>query len=312
MHSIDAHQATNLLPQLAAFAAVVEAGSFSGAARRAGVGKTLLSRRVQALERSLGVRLLNRTTRRLHTTEAGESLIRAAAEPLQLAVEALIGASVPDQVQGTVRIASVPGLESIVWGPLLRELAVAHEGIHLKIHTGVQMVDVVGGGFDLAIRSGNIPDSSLVMRRLATWRYLIAASPDWIASHPEVRHPRDLVPHWLLYDAVPNANQWRFEQSGASLVVEMGTKLAGSDATVLFAAAREGLGVVASTPFSVAEDLAQGRLVRVLPDWRVDHRMGIYAVTPHRAYLPGPVQVVIDRVRDRLSTAEPRWQTLTG
>lgn len=307
IHSIGAHKATNLLPHLSAFVAVVEAGSFTGAAKRAGVDKTLLSRRVRALEDALEVRLLHRTTRSLHVTDAGQALVDAAAGPLHDALQALQIAAAPGQVTGRVRIATITHIDEAVWAPVIGEVLRSHPGIELDIDARETLVNVVGGGFDLAIRTGNLPDSSMIMRRLATWRYVLCATPEWVEAHPEVRSPADLAPHWLLYGDVPNASRWRFERGDDQVEVEMGAVVTGNHSGVLIACVHAGLGVTAMTPYVAGPSLEDGRLVRVLPDWRIGHTMGIYAVTPHRAYLPARVQVVLEMVERRLEELEEGW-----
>jgi len=311
-HKIGAHKSTNLLPNLAAFLAVVEAGSFTKAAQRAGVDKTLLSRRVKALEAALEVRLLNRTTRSLHVTEAGRTLAEAAAEPLQESIHALQLAAAPDSIQGTVRVASIPETSAEIWGPVLVELARTHPELHIDMSASEVMVRLIEGGFDLAIRVGRMPDSSLVCRKLASWRYLLCASPEWVAAHPEVQSPAELAPHWVLYGDVPNANRWRFERGDEAVDVEMDSVFTTDNGMMQCSVMLAGMGVSALTPFSVMDALRSGALVRVLPEWRVSHVLGIYGVTPHRAYLPARVEVVLDAVKRRIKSQEAVWREYTG
>lgn len=305
---IDAYVATNLLPHVAALIAVVEAGSFTAAGRRAGVDKTQLSRRVKALEDALETRMLQRTTRRLHVTPAGQALIDAVGEPLADVVDALQLAGEPGRVRGRVRIASPPFLARDLWVPVIGQLRSEYPELRPVIRASEVMVDLVEGGFDLAVRVGHMPDSSHVARRLATWRYVLVASPDWVAAHPEVQHPADLAGHWVLYGTVPNAGRWRFERGDEGVEVHMDPDLDFDNAEMIVEALRAGLGVTAAVPFAVERLLESGELVRVLPDWRVGHTLGIFGVTAHRSYLPARVQVVLDAVRERLREREIAWR----
>ncbi len=308
---ISAYDASNFLPHLAAFLAVVEAGSFTAAGRRAGVDKTQLSRRVSALEDGLQVRLLNRTTRRMHLTEAGRALLDASTSPVLEVLQALQLAASPDHVQGTVRVASIPETAVEIWAPVVKDLARSHPAIHLDITAGETMVSVVDSGVDLAVRIGHMPDSSLIMRRLASWRYVLVASPTWVAAHPEVQAPEDLVPHWVLYGDVTRADRWRFERDGSKTEVTLDSVFTTDSGLLQRAALVAGVGVSAMAPFAVGEALRSGMLVRVLPQWRVAHTLGIFGVTPHRAYVPARVEVVLNAVRAQVRRREPLWEALT-
>jgi len=266
---------------------------------------------VKALEEALEVRLLNRTTRSLHVTEAGRALAEASAEPLQESLHALQIAAEPDQIQGTVRVASIPETSAEIWGPVLMELANSHPALHIDMSASETMVSLIDGGFDLAIRVGRMPDSSMISRRLATWRYVLCASPAWVAAHPEIRSPADLAPYWVLYGNVPNASRWRFERGDEAMDVEMGSVFTTDNGLLQCAALISGMGVSALTPFATMDQLQSGQLVRVLPEWRISHELGVFGVTPHRAYLPARVQVVLDCVSRRIKEREAVWRTQT-
>ncbi|MCO4746712.1 MAG: LysR family transcriptional regulator [Proteobacteria bacterium] len=298
------------MPQLAAFLAVVEAGSFTAAGRRAGVDKAVISRRVKALEAALEVRLLHRTTRSMRVTDVGKELVRATQEPLGELSKALMLAANPGRIQGTVRVATFPGSSSI-WSPVLRELAETHPEVRLELAASEVMARLVDEGFDLALRMGRMPDSSMVSRRLATWRYILCANPEWVAAHPEVQEPADLAPHWVLYGSGRYANRWRFEKPGSIIEIEVGSVLTASTGELIQDGVIAGLGVSALTPVAAEAELERGRLVRILPEWRVDHSFGIFAVTPHRAYLPARVEVVLEALRRQLTLLEGRWTALS-
>jgi DNA-binding transcriptional LysR family regulator len=304
---------TLLLPQLAAFLAVVDAGSFSAAARRTRSDKSVLSRRVRALEDALGVRLLNRTTRSLDVTAAGRRLVDDAGNPITDALAALVRTGAPDHLEGTVRVASAQSLAQSVLVPVLAALREAHPRLRVEFGTTESMTPLVDQGYELGIRVGRMPDSNLIARKLAAWRYLLVASPGWIADHRDVAGPADLMPHWLLWGQGPQAQRWSFQRDDEDLDVRMDASLFLCDTSqVLLESARAGLGVAAMPPFCVARELAEGSLVRLLPEWRITHELGIFGVTPHRTMLPARVQVVLEAVRVRLAELAPAWERLTG
>jgi DNA-binding transcriptional LysR family regulator len=302
---------TNRLPLLTAFVAVTHAHSFTRAAKRTGIDKSLLSRRVKALEDSLGVRLLNRTTRRLSLTDAGRSLFDRVVGALGEVQGALSEAAAPGPIAGKVKIAAIPALAGSVLVPVLAELRRVHPDLEVSIQATETFVNLVEGGFDLAIRAGNLPDSSLIARRLGELRYVLCGSPDWVARHPEVKTPADLVDHWVLFDAVPNATRWRFHRGDTGMEVQVARTLATNNGLVQLEAVRGGLGVAPMGPLVVAESFGRGDLVRVLPDWQVEGNYGIYGVTPHRTHLPARVVVLLAAIQRRIKELQPAWDALS-
>ncbi len=303
---------TNLIPHLAAYLAVVDAGSFTGAARQAGSDKSVLSRRVKALEEGLGVRLLNRTTRAIHVTAAGQRLVDEARAPLAEVLEALVRTRAPDQLEGTIRISSAQSLAQAILVPVLAQLRRDHPQLKVELSCSEAMTPIVEEGSELAVRVGRMPDSSLISRKLATWRHVVVASPGWVATHGDIVGPTDLAPHWLLWGRAA-AQGWNFERGDEQERVVVDQPALVYDASqLLIESARAGLGVAAMPPFSVTRELASGALVRVLPQWRVAHELGIYGVTPHRTLLPARVRAVLDALRARFDLIAPTWEALTG
>ncbi len=306
----DAQTSTKSFVQLDAFVAVVNAGSFTLAARRTHSDKSLLSRRVRALEQTLGVRLLNRTTRTLHVTDAGQALYSAVVDPLERVAEALVEVADVDRLEGVVRMSTIPQLSREVVVPVVAGLRRDHPQVQVHVQAREQIVDMVGRGLDVALRTGNLPDSNLVARRLAEWSYVLCAAPQWVEQHrPE--HPEQLVRHWVLYDDLPRADQWVLQSGEQRLELRVGAVLQADNGAVVREAVLAGLGVSGFPPF-VAQDLInRGDLVRVLPQWRISGRHGVYAVYPHRGMLSRRVQVLLDRIAERLALVQPGWDALT-
>ncbi len=307
----DAKTTTKLLPHLASFIAVVEAGSYSGAARRLGIDKTLLSRRVQTLEEKLGVRLLQRTTRRLAPTEAGRILFERAMAPLNETVAALSRAADPGRIAGTVRVAGFAALTSQLWAPVIRKLKVDHPELCIELRASEEFIDLVGEGIDFALRAGNMPDSTYSARKVCTWEYVLCASPGFMAEHgARIKTPEDIRQHWMLYRGVPRANRWTFERAGTKLEIATGATVVVDSGEVLEQLLFADIGVVAMPTYMVASTLASGRLVRVLPEWNVAHSHALWIVTPAREFVPPRVTVVIEAVRARLETLAPEWHAV--
>ena len=308
IESLVASESTKLLPHVASFVAVVSAGSFSRAARLSGIDKTVLSRRIRHLEATLGVRLLNRTTRSLHVTEVGRRLYDQAHAPVGDILLGLAQATSSDAASGRVRLASISSMDRLLV-EIAGRLKVEHPELRLEIGNADTLVDE---GFDLAIRAGHLPDSSLVARKLAQWRYVLLAAPRWVEAHPEVRHPGDLADHWLLYSDVPNAGKWLFERGDEGAEVHMRPVLGANDSFVLRSAALAGLGVTAFPPYMVEEEVARGELIPLLSEWQVGHQIPIWGVVPHRSYVPARVQVVLAMAEQVFKEHQGRWAALGG
>ena len=304
----DVLTSTDMIPRLAAFIAVVEAGGFTAASRQLRIDKTQLSRRVKALEQALEVRLLNRTTRSVHVTEAGRQLYDQTAGPLRDVLFSLRQAAQETTVEGVVRITSMPGHSESLWGPVLAELKRAHPDLVVHVQCEIAVKSLVASGLDMALRGGHLPDSSEIARRIATWRYIIVATPEWVQTHPEVQHPRDLVPHWLLYSPVRDETLWTFERGDEQVTIDVEPVVIADTHEIQRAAALQGLGVWPAGPSLCLDDLASRRLVRVLPEWRSVHTHGHFVITPHRSYTPRRVQAVIDAITPRLASQEARWR----
>lgn len=304
-------QTTNRLPLLSAFVAVVAAGSYTRAAARSGVDKSLLSRRVKALEASLGVRLLHRTTRSLSPTDAGRLLYDRVAGRLGEVQVALAEAAEPGPVAGRVKVASVPLLAHSLLVPALATLRRDHPDLLVDLRCTETMVNLVEGGFDLAIRAGNLRDSSLIARRIGEFRYAMCASPAWVERNGLPSHPSELVDHWVLYGSVPNAARWRFARGDVGVELRVNPVLVVDNGQVLFEAVRAGLGVGPLAPPVAGRALQSGELVRLVPEWSIESAYGIYGVTSHRDHVPARVQAVLAAMRARMAQLQPEWDALT-
>jgi len=305
-------QTTNRLPLLSAFVAVVAAGSYTRAAARSGVDKSLLSRRVKALEQSLGVRLLHRTTRSLSPTDAGRLLYDRVVGGLGEVQEALAEVAAPGPIAGRVKVASVPILARALLIPALAELRREHPDLLVDLRCTETMVNLVEGGFDLAVRAGKLRDSTMIARRLGSFRYAMCASPVWVEAHGMPSHPSELVDHWVLYGSVPNANRWRFARGDEGVELRVNPVAVVDNGQVMFEAVRAGIGVAPLGPPVAADALRAGELVRLLPEWSIESAYGIYGVTSHRTHLPARVQAVLAAMRRQMERIQPDWDALVA
>jgi DNA-binding transcriptional LysR family regulator len=309
--SIVSNRSAKLLQALADFVVVVNAGSFTRAAKLSGTDKTVLSRRVRRLEEGLQTQLLHRTTRSLRVTERGQALLERVAEPLGLVLLGLAEASDVQSITGEVRVQTVSGMSGL-WAQLIKLLRDRHPELSLSIATSDVTSSLVEGGFDLAVRTGHLPDSSLIARRVGDWRYVIAGSPEWNRNNPSVIEPAGLAEHWITYGNIPHADRWSFERDGVGVTVHMRPVASVENAYVIRDAVRAGVGVAAFPPFMIQEDLADGRLVKILPTWRVAHAFPIWALLPHRTFVPARVQAVLAAVEEVVEDASPAWVAISG
>jgi DNA-binding transcriptional LysR family regulator len=294
------------LVSLALFARVVEAGSFTAAARALGLSKSVVSARVARLEDHLGARLLHRTTRRLSLSQAGTALYERAARMVAAANDASeLAEGASREPRGRLRISAPVTLSQMFLGPVLAEFLRGHPSVQIDLDASDRMVDLVAEGFDLAVRIvriANLRDSSMVARKLATDRLVVVGSPSYLARAGTPRAATDLAHHnCLRYAQVSGSAEWGFRGLERVRQVVEGS-LVVSDGTVLREAAAAGLGLAVLPSFMVAAELASRRLVAVLDDLP-SREIGIFAVYPHRRNVPAKVRAFVDFLVARFARA---------
>jgi DNA-binding transcriptional LysR family regulator len=291
------------LEGLAIFAKVVEARSFAGAAAALGLSKATVSKAVSRVEARLGARLFNRTSRRLALTDAGRSLAERAARILAEGEaaedEALAQSAGP---RGLVRLA-VPmsfGLTQVA--PLLPDFLTAYPEVTVDLHLSDATVDLIGDGFDAALRIAALPDSSLVARRLCGVARFLVASPTYLARRGRPTHPLHLAEHACLgYTYLPNPDIWRFfNAKGEEAVVRPAGPLRANNADALMPVLIAGLGLAVQPEFIVREALADGRLEAVMPEWSL-RASALHFITPPGGPRPARIEVLGDFLAKRLA-----------
>jgi len=296
------------LRRMAIFAAVVEAESFSEAARRMGMAKSAVSKHVSELEQILGVRLLNRTTRRLSLTEAGQRYHESCARILREAVEATRAVrSLQTEPVGTLRLnAPIHFGERFVVPEVVRFLT-AYPEIHVELDLVDHYVDMVDDNVDLAIRIGHLEDSSLVARKLAPVRIMMVSSPDFFAAHdgPDTPEAVDALP---LIRYTENRTRQRIEIQRGDETRHLrfaGARIQSNSGGSILRLTEAGLGVSLLPDFFVNASLSEGRLVRVLPDWEVVPPTAVHAVYPHSRNVQNKVRIFVDFLAEAFKA--PPW-----
>jgi DNA-binding transcriptional LysR family regulator len=264
------------LDDLAAFVEVADAGGVSAAARRLGVSKSIVSRRLVRLESELGVQLLARTTRGAALTEAGvtfrDHAARVCAE-IDLARETILPAG---DLRGRLRIAAPLSFGPTHLAPVLAQLARRHPRLHLQCNYSDRFVDIVSEGFDCAIRVGQLGDSTLVARRIAPIRGKLVGSPEYVQEHGAPETPEQLLAHECL---MQGTETWVFIDGDKPIPVHPQGRFKADNGLALAAAAVAGLGIAALPEFLIEKDLASGALVVLMNRYPLAE-IGIFIVRP--------------------------------
>jgi len=301
----------SLLPDfegLAMFAKVAEERSFAGAARTLGVSVATVSRAVARLEERLGARLLNRTSRQLALTEFGRTIADSALRIYREAEEAEGAArEMSARPRGLVRLA-VPMSFGLRWvAPLMPAFFREYPDVAVDLHLSDATVDLVGQGFDAALRIAVLPDSSLVARRLCPVAQVVVASPEYLQTRGVPRHPSELADHPCLgYAYRARSDVWRFTNAaGEEVVIKPEGPLRVTNSDALLPTVLAGLAIAEFPEFIAADHVRAGQLVPILEDWQLA-RGGLYFVTPSARTRPAKVEALSDFFIKHLSS--PDWR----
>ncbi len=268
--------------QREAFLAVVRAGSFSAGARALGRDVSVVSRRIAALEKRLGIRLIERTTRRIRPTEEGQRYrqkIELADELLREAEEE--ARALAARPAGTIRL-TVPASFGRSWvAQALPGFLQAYPDIRIVLNCSDRYVDLLGDNFDMAIRIGVLTDSRLIARKLADTSRMLCVAPDYLDRHPALTQPQDLRQHDCLgFTPMHSWPEWRLEKDGHQIAVPVQTRFESDEMDALVLAAQAGMGILLAANWLVQKELAEGSLVPVLSDWQAVGEDGVWLMKP--------------------------------
>lgn len=289
------------LTELEAVLAVARHGSFRGAAAALEMSTSALSQSVAALETRIGTRLFHRTTRSVRLTEAGERFVAEvgpALAEIRSAIERV--SDTGEAPTGTLRINTSTGAARWVMRPYLIPYLLRYPGVHLDLVTEDRLIDIVREGFDAGFRTlDTVPGDMIAVPLGPPVRFAVVGSPAYFASHGRPRSPLDLPGHACIRARMPAGHiyHWEFERHGEALEVDVKGTLTLDEPQLMLEAARAGLGLTYLTELNVAEDIAAGRLERVLEEWTPPfERLCLYY--PGRRHVPAPLRALVELIRD--------------
>lgn len=291
------------LNQLRVFVEVARQGGFSAAGRVLGMPTSTVSRWVQELEGRLGVRLLQRTTRSIQLTEVGEGYYRRGLTAVESAEDAHAWVrSRVDVPQGTLRVTTFQLFADTLLGPVLVDYLEQNPSMSVQVFINERDVDLVDERIDLAVRIGTLADSSLVVRKLAEMEGWMVASPGYVATHGAPGHPSELAQHSnLIYGHETGTVSLPFDDGQEQLEVPLPSRCVANSVELVRQVTLGGLGVGFLPPMLAHDDVAAGRLVRLLPQWATTS-LSIYAVYPSRRHLAQKVRAFVDLLAAQITT----------
>jgi DNA-binding transcriptional LysR family regulator len=297
------------LNAFAAYAKVVELGSFTAAADALKLSKSMVSRQVSLLEDELGVRLLNRTTRKISVTEAGAVVYERAARIVAEAEEAERDAvCIEGAVRGKLRINAPMSFGIRELGPVLPKFLERYPELVLDLSLSDRRIDLMEEGFDVSLRISALLDSSLIARQLAPVRRLIVGTPAYFEKHDKPKHPRDLARHpFILYSQLARPEVVEFKDGdGKSFQVELKGPLYCNNADAASAVLMSGQALILSPDFICHERLRSGELVSVLDEW-MPPPLTLHVIYPHTRHLSAKVRAFVDFAVEEFGPGKARW-----
>lgn len=297
------------LVEMMTFAKVVETKSFSAAAAALGTSKSLVSKQVGLLESALGVRLLNRTTRRMSLTEIGAAYYEHCA---RIAQEIDAAAETVTQLQveprGTLRLTSPVIFASLHLAPALETFLARHEEVEVELNATDRVVDLVEEGYDLAIRITDSPSQNMVARKIAPVRWVTCASPEYLATHGIPTTPQDLMQHQCLtYQGVPAMRSgWRYLVGNREVSIYPNGRVRVNNSEVLLHMALDGIGIILFPTYILGPYLKSGRLKEILPDSVGNPDMSLYVTYLPNRYMQPKVRAFIDHLMAHFGP-RPHW-----
>jgi DNA-binding transcriptional LysR family regulator len=301
---------TDDLNAMSVFVAVAEARGFRAAGERLGVSASAVSQSLRKLEERLGVVLVQRTTRSVHLTQAGERLfasVRPALEEVRSAVAAV--GELGDAPRGTVRVYAADAAESFLRGPLVADFLAEHPHVDLDITVSNAPADIVAAGYDAGIQLGEVIDRDMIAVPVSgDLRLVVVGSPSYLARRGTPKHPRDLAGHDIFnWHPTPDAPpyRWEFTERGRDFAVAVRSRVLTTDATLLLNLVRAGAGLAMLYEGQVRDDVTRGDLVEVLREFSTPFP-GFYLYYPQRRQASAPLRALIEHLRAARAPARGR------
>lgn len=280
--------------EAAVFVRVVQAGSFSAAARQLGLPTSTISTRVARLEKRLGVTLLQRTTRKLNLTEAGTLYFEHASTGLGYLLEAEAALDeARQQPQGVLKVTAPADLGDVLLGSLIAQMQQTYPALSLELMLTQSYVDLVAEGVDVAIRTGELRDSSLIAKSLGTIQWALFASPDYLQEAGQIASPTDLAQHQCVQFTSMGRHHWELQRGTTAIRVPLAARTLVNSIGVVRAMAESGQGVALLPTFICQPTVQAGGLQRVLPEWR-GQADAVHLVYPKQRFMPPKLRGFID------------------
>jgi DNA-binding transcriptional LysR family regulator len=285
--------------EIESFVAVAQLGSFVKAADKLAISKAMVSRNVSELEARLGVRLMQRSTRRLSLSDAGAEYLQRCVQILGELNDANAAISAKAvEAQGPLKVTAPLTFGIRHMAPLWGEFLKIHPKVELVVNLNDRVVDLIEEGYDLAVRIGNLASSSLIARRIAATRMILCASPRYLQRAAPIRELGDIARHDVMaYTYLATGDLWSFNGPGGDKTIQVHPKLRSNSGDTCRAAALADQGIVFQPGFLVGDDLTQGRLVEILPQY-AGPEMDINVVYPSRLHLSHKVRAMVDFLSD--------------
>jgi len=294
------------ISDMAVFASVIASGSLTGAGRQLGMSPAVVSKRLRKLEDHLGTRLLHRTTRQISLTEAGQGYYERVVDILAGIEEAEnFVARRSEMARGVLKISAPTTFGRMHIAPHMRKFMQANPELTVNFDLSDRFVDIVGEGFDVAVRIGTLEDSTLVARKLASVRRVLCAAPGYLESHPAPTKLQQLDQHDCV--ATHNQNIWKLEGPDGPVDYRVSGDLQTNSSEVVSEAVLAGSGIALRSTWDVGPELASGKLQVLLPQYGGNKRAAIYALYPTRNFLPAKVRVFIEFLAE-LYGPKPYWE----
>lgn len=291
-----------MLEDIVAFRAIVQLKSFTKASKELGLSTPVVTRRLARLEKSLNTQLIQRTTRQLHLTEAGELFFAQISDVLH-ALEASKDAvkNLSKSVSGTLKVGLPASISYLYVTKMLHQFTARYPNIHIHIATGNHLLGLLTNGFDLVIHAGILPDSSFYFKKLGSWKKIFCASPNYLAKHGVPQKPEELKSHNCVdhYDNFERV--WEYKENGSLKKIMVNGNIRADSNFDIRQLALNGMGIAYLSKCTVNEDLKQGRLVSILEDFQASE-FGTYAVYPSKQFISKKTEVFLEFMSDLLES----------